>query len=908
MVKPTTDIMTAVFKIRLSISMFSCCLLAVLHLSAQEIKVNQLGYYPNSAKVAIVPGQTATNYVVVNDKGDTAIQGQLSTAKYWTHSEEYVQLADFTSLEITGQYKVVVDGVGESVYFAIAGDVYASIGKGLLKSYYFQRASSAIEETYGGIWKRNAGHPDTEVYVHSSAATANRPEGTVISGPKGWYDAGDFNKYIVNSGISTYTLMAMYEHYPDYFDEQELAIPETGNTIPDVLDEAKWNLDWMISMQDPFDGGVYHKLTSKNFTGEIMPEFDNTDRYVVQKTTAATLDFAAVMATASRVYAPYESTFPGFSDSCLAVAIKAWNWARDNNNIAYTQPDDVFTGAYGDNSFNDEFDWAATELYITTKTDSFYTMTNIIGTSSGVPGWQYVAPLAWVSLLHHYKELTAIADTTLIKTKAIASANTLVTGYSNSAYKIAMGTGNDFVWGSNAVAGNQGLILLQAYRSTSDINYLNAAISNLDYLLGRNPLGYCFVSGYGSKSPMHFHHRVSTADGIVAPVPGLVAGGPNPGQQDNCTYPSDITALSYTDTECSYASNEVAINWNAPVSYLACAIDAILNDDEPSAPIIIQDPQDVKGEIGQEVTLTVSALGSAPFTYQWLKGTEEINTATNQSLTITISNDEIGDYRAVVTNSMGSDTSLTATVSLLVQEPYSGTPIAIPGVVEAENYDKGGSLAYADSTSANQGGEYRTDAVDIAGASEGGYSIGWTDKGEWLEYTIEVDSTADYKIEFRHASKSFNGVVSIYIDDVLALDKLTLPLTGGWSDWASTLGELSLTEGTHIMKVYMDAGGVNLNYFNIQHDIVLTKKKDEIEDLGLKLFPNPTNNGVFYISQFQYKVSSIDVVCTDVSGKVIFEDKGVSSSHIEYEINQKGMFFIHIKTEKGIATQKLLVY
>ena len=131
------------------------------------------------------------------------------------------------------------------------------------------------------------------------------------------------------------------------------------------------------------------------------------------------------------------------------------------------------------------------------------------------------------------------------------------------------------MWGSNAVAANQGILLVQAYLITGQNKYLNAALSNLDYILGRNATGYCFVTGFGSKSPMHPHHRPSVADGIDEPVPGLLAGGPNPGKQDGCKYEYSEPETTHVDLDCSYASNEIAINWNAPLVYLVNAIEAL---------------------------------------------------------------------------------------------------------------------------------------------------------------------------------------------------------------------------------------------------------------------------------------------------------------------------------------------
>jgi len=133
----------------------------------------------------------------------------------------------------------------------------------------------------------------------------------------------------------------------------------------------------------------------------------------------------------------------------------------------------------------------------------------------------------------------------------------------------------DFIWGSNAVAANQGIVLINAYLLTKEKKYIAHALTNLDYLLGKNATGYSFITGIGSFSPLHTHHRPSVADGITGPVPGLLAGGPNPGRQDSVHYEYTEPETAYTDDDASYASNEIAINWNAPAVYLAAALEAL---------------------------------------------------------------------------------------------------------------------------------------------------------------------------------------------------------------------------------------------------------------------------------------------------------------------------------------------
>jgi endoglucanase len=350
-----------------------------------------------------------------------------------------------------------------------------------------------------------------------------------------------------------------------------------------VLDEALFNVRWMLSMQDPTDGGVYHKLTNAQFDAFIAPSAAMKPRYVVQKSTAATLDFAAVMAQASRVAGKYPRELPGLADSLRHAALAAWRWARqhpdslyDQNRINATTMPRIETGTYGDRRVNDELQWAAAELYLTTKQDSTLAAVPAPGVDSAdVPSWGSVGTLALVSLMTHVRELPNAAYAATIFRPLVGLAQTLRAVADSSAYGIAMGKRADFTWGSNAVAANQGLVLVQAYRITRDTSYLRAAVANLDYLLGRNPTGYSFVTGVGERTPMSPHHRPSAADTVLAPVPGLLVGGPNPGQQDHCPgYPSALPALSYVDAQCSYASNEIAINWNAPIAYLSAAIDA----------------------------------------------------------------------------------------------------------------------------------------------------------------------------------------------------------------------------------------------------------------------------------------------------------------------------------------------
>lgn len=533
--------------------------------------INQIGYRTSDFK-ELTLFEGSGNVEFVDQSGQTVLSVTPSAAANWDGSGQSVQLVDFSELKTPGTYTIKVNGQEVRKDLKIADNVYGDVSKALLKWFYYQRASMALEEQYAGKWKRSAGHPDMGVAFHSSATGGS---GTVDS-PKGWYDAGDYGKYIVNSGISTYTLLCLYEHFPAYFDNLKWNIPADGN-LPDLLAEIKYNLDWMLTMQAA-DGGVYHKLTTLQFSGTVMPNEDVDKRYIIGKSTTATLDFAGVMAVAARVYEKFDATFAA---KALDAAKKAYAWAESNPSTYYNQPRDVATGTYADNNAKDEKNFAAAELFVTTKDASY----SLQGAYTTIPGWAEMNGLATYSKATHPE---VFSDAAAAKDSLLAAADRYAKNAATG-FGVPM-TKNDFYWGSNSVAANMGVWLLYAYYLSGDKKYYQSAVKTLDYLLGKNPMDMSFVTGFGTKSPMHPHHRPSQADGVSEPVPGMLVGGPQPGGEDigknewECKdyRVNGAPAKSYLDDECSYASNEVAINWNSPVAYLAGAIEALNSGHAPS--------------------------------------------------------------------------------------------------------------------------------------------------------------------------------------------------------------------------------------------------------------------------------------------------------------------------------------
>ena len=570
----------------LRIIIFILCTTAA-HAQQGFIALNQEGFFPMGPKqVAWVGATTSAQFYILRTetRTDTVFRGKGTVPRASKNSSLQISLLDFSALQTPGNYTIHIGNVPASYPFSISTTALRATAVSSLKGFYYQRVSQPLEPANGGRWARGAGHPDTKVYIHPSAADQYRLAGTVISSPGGWYDAGDYNKYIVNSGITMGTLLSAYEDFSIYFDTLRTHIPESGNKVPDLIDEILVNLRWMLTMQDPHDGGVYHKLTNAAFDGMVMPGVTTLPRYAVQKSTAASLDFAAVLAQSARILKNFSTQLPGLSDSCLQAATKAWQWAEQHPNILYDQDamnksfdPDVSTGAYGDGSMADEKLWAAAELWITTGQQTFANAIQKSQLRTGLMSWNNVGTMGLLSISRHSKKLSAGIDLKGIDTYLLAFADSLVNNIGTNAFGVVMGgSPKDFEWGSNAVAANQGMICIHAYLLTKNKKYLNAALSNADYILGRNATGYCFVTGAGTKSAMRPHHRPSVADGILEPVPGLLAGGPNPGKQDKCNYSFSEPETTYVDDDCSYASNEIAINWNAPLVYLLNGLSFLL--------------------------------------------------------------------------------------------------------------------------------------------------------------------------------------------------------------------------------------------------------------------------------------------------------------------------------------------
>ncbi len=553
-------------------------MLAITALSASSLFAatayhNQVGFLTKAQKQMAVVGAEGKEIVFKTSSGTEVLKVTAPEAQVWIPAgDTAASLVDFSEIQTEGNYQAYIDDEPIGHPITIGDKALEEAAKASIKFFYFQRASTALEEEYAGIYARAAGHLDTAVKYHPS--TGKTDTEATFNGSKGWYDAGDYGKYIVNSGISTYTLLQLYQQNKEYYDTLKLNIPESSNEVPDLLDEIRWNLDWMLTMQDD-DGGVFHKLTTKQFAGNIMPEKGTAQRFAIGKGIEASWDFAAVVALASEIYKPYD---PEFAQKCIDAAQKARLWALTHPYEIFEQPSDVGTGSYtGSVEWASKL-WTNIEMYRVSGDTSVVSIIKslpINNKKAVLQSWQnnYMLGIFTIATNPDAFEAEMVDSATSIIT---TMADSYIKSLDNNGYGVALAKG-DFYWGSNGVAANKGMILIHAYILTKEEKYLNAAQSIVDYILGRNPLDKSYLTGYGVNPTMNPHHRPSQADGIDAPVPGMIAGGPNASATDCAKKYNDANAVarSYYDNSCSYATNEVAINWNAPFAYVIGSLQAI---------------------------------------------------------------------------------------------------------------------------------------------------------------------------------------------------------------------------------------------------------------------------------------------------------------------------------------------
>lgn len=551
------------------------CLLMLLCVSSSTVLagvyVDQVGYRPSHPKFVYID-QPADSFSIV----DVSNLSVLFTGKLtlWKTSDAasgmMLYRGDFTAFTRQGVYTIRTTTGDESPAFTIQDTVYKAIWKSSLKGFFFQRCGMPLGIAYAGIY--------THLVCHTSDGTfhATAESSGVIQATGGWHDAGDFGKYVVNAGVSVGTLLAAYETSPVRFAADDLGIPESGNGIPDILDETRYELEWLLKMQAS-NGGVFDKLTRAQFEGFVMPQADNGTRYIYQIASTATGDFVAVMARAARVY---QSVDPSFAQRCLSAAARGWQFLEKSPSIVpaggFRNPTGTATGEYGDSDDFDERLWAAAEMLATTRESKYKTYYSLYYSQKSLlsqsMSWQNVTALAHLTYLKVEFPGKDSSIVRALRSSLQSFCQTQVARRTSGGFPVTLVPG-EFVWGSNSVALNNAILLIVGYELLGNIEYRDVALEQLHYVLGLNPRATSYLTGAGTKRPFFPHHRPSASDNIFEPVPGLLVGGPNQYLSDPVLTSKFSTstppALCYVDDQGSYASNEIAINWNAPMVFVA---------------------------------------------------------------------------------------------------------------------------------------------------------------------------------------------------------------------------------------------------------------------------------------------------------------------------------------------------
>ena len=542
-----------------------------------DIKLDQVGYLPNVPKVALVasPAKSPakTFEIIRSSDGKVVLHGDLSPAAIDPLSGDAVQAADFSRLRLAGTFYVEVPGIGKSWTFTVGANVFERTWYLAMRGFYGQRCGTAVD-----LGPEFPGYSHAACHLHGEFHPSSG-----ASGPRdnvgGWHDAGDYGRYMVNSGIATGTLLWAWEIYGPRLKPIQLKIPETGNGTPDILNEVRWNLEWMLKMQDT-DGGAWHKQTSTHFPGFIAPEKDTLPSEVFgtgsapYKSTCATADLAAVAAIAARVYKPFDAAF---ATRNLDAARRAWKWTEQYPNVTFRNPPGNATGEYGDSNCSDERLWASAELWRTTGEAAYHQffLSNYAAflptlDSPATEGWSKLGPMALRTYaLSRRKDADAKAQAA-IRDRLLKAARELVSATAANPYHVSLRP-KDFVWGSNGIAAQYGMDLMIANAIAPNPAFANTARDDLHYLLGRNTFSLSWVTQVGEHSVLHPHHRPSGSGEQPGPWPGLLSGGPNAGRNDSvlAKFPTDLPPEKYyADQTFSYASNEIAINWQATLVFL----------------------------------------------------------------------------------------------------------------------------------------------------------------------------------------------------------------------------------------------------------------------------------------------------------------------------------------------------
>ncbi len=519
-------------------------------------RLNQIGYAEG------LPQTVA----VLTDRPVTLKDGQGNELKTFTCTPEpdeasgdKVALAELGPLP-AGDYTLNCGNVSRA--FTVRKRPWKEVTNALIRGLYFQRCGCALEEKHAGVYA----HPA----CHTAPARLWENKEISVPIPGGWHDAGDYGKYVVPGAVAVAHLLYTWLLFPEGCGD-DLNIPESGNGVPDILNEARWELEWILKMQRD-DGAFHHKLTTEHFAAFIMPEDDTAQEYLLPVSSTATADAVAVCALAARVWGGSDKEFAA---RLTAAAEKGWDWMKAHPDHLPCNAESVRTGTYSDRSDHDERFWAACEMFaLTGDPDCRRAAENALSLRMDINqfGWADVSGLGFLCCLFILKEKAGDILYTGMKPHFLSRADEILDTVRASGYGTALRP-DQYIWGSILPLMNNAIALILAHLLSGKDVYRDAALLQLNYASGLNAMDLSFITGFGQKRVMFPHHRPSAADGIAEPVPGLISGGPNSRWNYGITkeiLPDHCApAKCFLDETPSADTNEIAIYWNSPTVFVS---------------------------------------------------------------------------------------------------------------------------------------------------------------------------------------------------------------------------------------------------------------------------------------------------------------------------------------------------
>lgn len=283
--------------------------------SSPNIYVNQLGYIPQSVKVAVFSGKELPErfHVVRKDTGEIVYTGYLEDNGYYDDTQEYNSYGDFTDFCEPGTYYIEAPIIGRSYSFMIGEDLYQDIFKEACRQYYYNRCGMTLTRQYAGEKGHNA--------CHTGRALLREDISVSIDVSGGWHQDESGSKVVEPAARSIAILLLAYELYGDSFTD-DMGIPESGNDIPDILDEVRYEVEWLLKMQDDATGAVYSGVTVyEQGAGR------GSVSYVEPADLEAARAFAMVLAKFSYLYQYFDTAY---ATECLKAADRAWRYAQLN--------------------------------------------------------------------------------------------------------------------------------------------------------------------------------------------------------------------------------------------------------------------------------------------------------------------------------------------------------------------------------------------------------------------------------------------------------------------------------------------------------------------------------------------------------------------------------------------------